>query len=153
LLNSKGFKFIRVPKRTSPFSFFNLIVYNPGLHQPDELEKINCHGKIHSLQWHFPWIFFNWIHLFSAFQWRNPLVWLYKKTLSQTLELTLQTVCYKKHGKLQGNINTIAIKMPQQTNNIHPSSIHFFFHQSKNESVHVKQNRSKQFSKPGNFVL
>ncbi|MCM4149974.1 M56 family peptidase [Arenibacter sp. N53] len=84
IVNGKGFRFIESKADTSPFSFFNLIVYNPAIHQPDELEKIIAHEKIHALQWHSLDILL--IHIFSAFQWANPFVWLYKKSLSQNLE-------------------------------------------------------------------
>ena len=84
IVKSKDFKFIESKADTSPFSFFNLIVYNPAMHQPDELEKIIAHEKIHALQWHSLDILL--IHIFSAFQWANPFVWLYKKSLSQNLE-------------------------------------------------------------------
>lgn len=80
----EGFKLIETKADTSPFSFFNIIVYNPDLHRPDELEKIIAHEKIHVLQWHSLDVIL--MHLFSAFQWANPFVWLYKKTLSQNLE-------------------------------------------------------------------
>ena len=84
IVNNKGFKFIASKADVSPFSFFNLIVYNPALHQPNDLEKIIAHEKIHSVQWHSLDILL--IHLFTAFQWVNPFVWLYKKSLSQNLE-------------------------------------------------------------------
>jgi len=84
IMEVNAFKLIESKADTSPFSFFNLIVYNPALHQPDELEKILAHEKIHALQWHSLDILL--VHLFSAFQWVNPFVWLYKKSVSQNLE-------------------------------------------------------------------
>jgi TonB-dependent SusC/RagA subfamily outer membrane receptor len=84
MVETNGIKVIESKADTSPFSFFNIIVYNPALHQPDELEKIIAHEKIHSLQWHSLDILL--VHLFSVFQWLNPFVWLYKKALSQNLE-------------------------------------------------------------------
>src|SRR5690606_33730963 len=45
-------KFIEVTKRTSPFSFFNTIVYNPSLHHQSELDTILKHETIHVSQKH-----------------------------------------------------------------------------------------------------
>lgn len=84
IIKTNGLTFIETKKDTSPFSFFNVIVYNPEMHSGDELKTIIAHEKIHCLQRHSIDILF--IHLFSAFQWANPFVWLYKKTLSQNLE-------------------------------------------------------------------
>ncbi|WP_169720731.1 M56 family metallopeptidase [Arenibacter certesii] len=79
-----GLTIVETKENTSPFSFFNLIVYNPSMHQPQELKTIIAHEKIHCLQRHSVDILL--IHLLSALQWMNPFVWLYKKTLSLNLE-------------------------------------------------------------------
>lgn len=83
-ISNGRFIYNEVQEDTSPFSFFNTIVYNPGLHSPTELETILAHERMHSLQWHSLDILL--IHLFSAFQWINPFVWWYRTTLSQNLE-------------------------------------------------------------------
>ncbi|MCM4171578.1 M56 family peptidase [Arenibacter sp. TNZ] len=139
IVNSKGFKFIESKADTSPFSFFNLIVYNPALHQPDELEKIIAHEKIHSLQWHSLDILL--IHLFSAFQWVNPLVWLYKKTLSQNLEY-IADQCVTKNMESSKEYQYLLLKNAsadqQYSSIINP----FFTSSIKKRIVMLNKNRS-----------
>ncbi|MDX1364390.1 MAG: M56 family metallopeptidase [Arenibacter latericius] len=84
IIKTDGVTIVETKENTSPFSFFNLIVYNPSLHQPKELETIIAHEKIHCQERHSVDIIL--IHLLSALQWINPFVWLYKKTLSLNLE-------------------------------------------------------------------
>jgi hypothetical protein len=47
-----GFELIEVEEAISPFSFFNKIVYNRNLFQPEELHNIIEHEKIHAKQLH-----------------------------------------------------------------------------------------------------
>lgn len=91
-----SFIYMETREETSPFSFFHIIVYNPGLHNRVELETILEHEKIHSLQWHSLDILL--IHLFAAFQWMNPFVWWYQKTLSQNLEYIADQEVAKNMG-------------------------------------------------------
>lgn len=72
------------PKIESPFSFFNYIVYNSALLQPEELESIICHEKVHSSQKHSIDMIVG--QLFCIAFWFNPFVWMYKKSISQNLE-------------------------------------------------------------------
>src|SRR5690606_4623877 len=47
-----NFVYIETREDTSPFSFFHILVYNPALHSPAELETILAHEKVHALQRH-----------------------------------------------------------------------------------------------------
>ena len=141
VVETNGFTIIESKTDTSPFSFFHIIVYNPALHQSHELEKILVHEKIHSLQWHSLDILLT--HLFCAFQWINPLVWLYKKTLSQNLEYIAD----------QEVINSISSSKEYQylllksaSNSIQYSSIinPFFTSSIKKRIVMLNKNRSNK---------
>lgn len=78
------FLLIDTPKIKSPFSFFNYIVYNSALLQPDELDSIISHEKVHSSQRHSLDMVFS--QLFCAAFWFNPFAWMYRKSISQNLE-------------------------------------------------------------------
>ncbi|MDY8134303.1 M56 family metallopeptidase [Aquimarina sp. 2201CG5-10] len=80
----EGFLFIKTSKDIAPFSFFKYIIFNPGLHQPTELDMIIKHEKVHAKQYHTLDLLI--INLVVIFQWINPLVWIYKKALEQNLE-------------------------------------------------------------------
>ena len=69
---------------TLPFSFFSYIVYNSKAVNPEELNDILKHEKVHSSQKHSADIIIS--QLFSILFWFNPFIWLYKKNISQNLE-------------------------------------------------------------------
>lgn len=69
---------------TLPFSFFSYIVYNSKAVEPEELNDILKHEKVHSSQKHSADIIIG--QLFTILFWFNPFIWLYKKTISQNLE-------------------------------------------------------------------
>ena len=69
---------------TSPFSFFNTIVYNPTMYDETALKAILIHEKIHADQKHS--IDMLLAHFLNIFQWYNPVAWWYKKEMSQNLE-------------------------------------------------------------------
>jgi len=84
-LNKKGtYYFIETTEDISPFSFFNIIIYNKEQFTSTELEQIINHEKAHVLQWHSLDTIL--AHLLVITLWFNPFVWLYKKAVQQNLE-------------------------------------------------------------------
>ena len=79
-----GYTYIVTEHNTSPFSFFNFIVYNPKQFNTDELRHIINHEKIHVKHWHSVDTLL--IQFATIFFWFNPFVWFYKKELQQNLE-------------------------------------------------------------------
>ncbi len=79
-----SFNLIEVTDQVSPFSFFNYIIYNPENFSHKDLEIILNHEKAHGKQLHTIDILLS--QLFLIFQWFNPVVWFYKKTIQQNLE-------------------------------------------------------------------
>jgi len=79
-------KFIRVEtnQKSSPFSFFKYLVYNPSLHTPDELDTILLHEKIHAQGRHSADMLV--MRVFILFQWCNPFIWRYRRYLNDNLE-------------------------------------------------------------------
>lgn len=76
--------FVETCKNTSPFSFFNIIIYNKTQFNTNELQVIINHEKAHAIQWHT--IDTILTHLLAIILWFNPFVWLYKKAVLQNLE-------------------------------------------------------------------
>ena len=82
---TNGFRHVKVfTQRIAPFSFFKHIVYNPQLHQANELDMIITHEQVHARQWHT--LDMLCTHLLLAIQWINPVAWWYRKSLEQNLE-------------------------------------------------------------------
>ena len=68
----------------APFSFFHTVFVNRSNLRPHELDRIVAHEKVHAGQWHTVDCLL--AELFTAFQWYNPLVWPYKRSLKETHE-------------------------------------------------------------------
>jgi hypothetical protein len=84
VINEDGFKLIDSSTIKSPFSFFNYIVYNSEALSSEDLNAIICHEKVHSRQMHSVDIVFAQLACIAF--WFNPMIWLYKKAISQNLE-------------------------------------------------------------------
>jgi len=76
--------FIETSKDISPFSFFNVIIFNNKNFSSEELEQIINHEKAHVMQWHSLDTLL--AHILVILLWFNPFVWLYKKAVQQNLE-------------------------------------------------------------------
>ena len=84
-LNKQGkYYFLETSKDISPFSFFNIIIYNKTQFSTKELELIIEHEKVHAQQWHSIDTLLS--HLLVILLWFNPFVWLFKKAVQQNLE-------------------------------------------------------------------
>ncbi len=99
-----GYAFIETMQATTPFSFFNWIIYNPTHFNADELQLILQHEKVHASQKHSVDVLL--MDLATAVFWCNPLVWLYRKALKQNLEFIADhqtqklTLCEAQYQKL-----------------------------------------------------
>lgn len=82
--NISGLKVIRMKKNISPFSFLNFIFISQEEYEEEELIKIIAHEKIHIQQRHSLDLIL--LELLLAFQWFNPFVWLYKRSIKITHE-------------------------------------------------------------------
>ncbi|MBB4804061.1 hypothetical protein HNP37_004141 [Flavobacterium nitrogenifigens] len=88
------FKFIDINENIAPFSYFEYIVYNSSLYTASELENIIEHEKVHSDQNHTVDVLIS--RLFSIIFWFNPVVWFYKKAITQNLEFIADNEAAKK---------------------------------------------------------
>jgi len=88
-----NYYFVEVDSYTSPFSFFNFIIYNPCQFTQNELDQILAHEKVHVNQNHsFDTLISN---LLIALQWFSPFAWLYKKEVGQNLEFIADELAQK----------------------------------------------------------
>lgn len=123
-VRKNGFRYIETREKIAPFSFFKTIVYNPNLHDKKELQMILEHEKAHAKQWHSADLLL--ITIVRAFQWANPITWLYKKALEANLEFladyeTSQKVSSKKQYQLVLVQASSALPVPALTNNFYHS--------------------------------
>ena len=88
-----NYYYVETESETSPFSFFNYIVYNPAQFTQNELDQILAHEKVHVNQHHsFDTLITN---LLISLQWFNPFAWLYKKEMEQNLEFIADELAQK----------------------------------------------------------
>ena len=84
LIRQERYKLVDSHDVAAPFSFFNYIVYNSNALQPQELESIISHEKVHSRQKHS--VDMLAAQAYCILFWFNPVAWLYRKSISQNLE-------------------------------------------------------------------
>ena len=80
------FTLVRNDAVTSPFSFFGWVVLNPDHHEPDELEQILRHERVHVRAWHSADLI--GAELVSMVFWFNPAAYLFRQLVHQTLEFS-----------------------------------------------------------------
>jgi len=78
------FKFVDINENIAPFSYFEYIVYNSSMYTASELESILEHEKVHSDQNHTIDVLMS--RAFCILFWFNPIIWFYKKAITQNLE-------------------------------------------------------------------
>lgn len=108
-----------------PFSFFNLIFLNKNMDQND-IEKVVAHEQIHIMQLHSLDILLT--ELLFIFQWFNPFVLLYKKSLRETHEFLADHAVisegYDKIGYQQLILSmSFNVRISDLTNNFNASQI------------------------------
>ncbi|GAB3640526.1 M56 family metallopeptidase [Spirosoma arcticum] len=80
------FTLLRNDAVTSPFSFFGWVVLNPDHHEPDELEQILRHERVHVRAWHS--VDMIGAELVSIIFWFNPAAYLFRQMVHQTVEFS-----------------------------------------------------------------
>ena len=131
-----AFLYIQTNTRTSPFSFFNLIVFNPATHPKEELKMVLEHERVHSRQFHtFDILLAN---LAAAFLWFNPLSWSYRKSVEENLEYIADRETIKIIGK-QKEYQYALLRVSQKG---HFSRLLNHFHHSfiRNRIIMLKKN-------------
>src|SRR5690242_8676658 len=81
-VNGSRVKIMQQP--VNPFSFFGNIYLNPSLHEPEEIDAIIIHEKVHVKGWHSADVMAG--ELNNIFYWFNPGAWLMKTAIRENLE-------------------------------------------------------------------
>lgn len=92
--NADDYKIRILSDRVSPFSFWQTIYINPGLHKPEDLQNIIEHEKVHVEEWHTLDIIL--AEICVVFYWFNPGVWLMKKAVRENIEFITDAKILKK---------------------------------------------------------
>ncbi|MBI5325631.1 MAG: TonB family protein [Ignavibacteriae bacterium] len=79
-----GYKIVFTDDKYSPFSFFNIIFLGSSFTYNRETELILAHEKVHIDKHHSYDIILS--EIITVFQWFNPFVWFYKKSLQEIHE-------------------------------------------------------------------
>lgn len=79
-----SYTYVETQAKTSPFSFFKWIAYNPEHYTSVELEQIIAHEKVHASQYHSIDVLMS--QLISIAFWFNPFIWFYNREVKQNLE-------------------------------------------------------------------
>lgn len=75
----QNMKFVFTKENIAPFSFFNLIFMHRESKNGPGINGIIEHEKKHVMEWH--WLDILLVELLVIFQWFNPVVWQYRKSL------------------------------------------------------------------------
>ena len=134
------FKFIDVSENIAPFSYFEYIVYNSSLYTSSELENIIEHEKVHSDQNHTVDVLIS--RFFSIIFWFNPIVWLYKKAITQNLEFIADSEAAKKLQDKKSYQYTL-LKITTHENCVAITN-HFYQSLIKKRIVMLNKNQSKK---------
>ncbi|RZJ54635.1 MAG: M56 family peptidase [Flavobacterium sp.] len=134
------FKFIDVKENIAPFSYFEYIVYNSSLYTASELENIIEHEKVHSDQNHTVDVLI--ARLFSIVFWFNPIMWLYKKAITQNLEFIADSEAAKKLLDKKAYQYTL-LKITTHENCVAITN-HFYQSLIKKRIVMLNKNQSKK---------
>ena len=120
-----GFRYVITDGNYTPFSFFNLIFINSTMTAEDK-EKVIVHERIHVSQLHsFDVLFFE---LLIIFQWFNPIVWLYKKSIKEVHEFLADEGVLKKGVERSSYQElllalTLGVNVTDLTNNFNTTQI------------------------------
>ncbi|MDX1830277.1 MAG: M56 family metallopeptidase [Lutibacter sp.] len=138
-----NFYYAETDKNTSPFSFFNYIVYNPNLFSKKELHQIINHEKAHAIQQH---SLDNIIsNLMTILFWFNPFAWLLKKSIQQNLEFLADN--YAQQLSTNFEIYQLALVKIYSKNYQSTLTNNFYNSLIKKRIIMLHKNKSKNTNK------
>ena len=136
------FKFVDINENIAPFSYFEYIVYNSSMYTPSELESILEHEKVHSDQNHTMDVLI--ARAFSILFWFNPVIWLYKKAITQNLEFIADAAASQKISDKKAYQYTL-LKITTHESCLSITN-HFYQSLIKKRIVMLNKNQSKKRS-------
>lgn len=134
------FKFIDTNENIAPFSYFEYIVYNSSMYTSAELENIIEHEKVHSDQNHTVDVLIS--RAFCMLFWFNPVIWLYKKAITQNLEFIADKEAAKKLSDKKAYQYTL-LKITTHESCVAITN-HFYQSLIKKRIVMLNKNQSKR---------
>ncbi|UCC39341.1 MAG: hypothetical protein JSV96_16330 [Candidatus Aminicenantes bacterium] len=122
----EGIKIVFIDKDTTPFSFFNFFFINKRNFSDQDFKRIIAHESVHAKQYHS--IDMILLELLTIFQWFNPFVWPYKKSLKETHEYLADNAviaqgCSKAKYQLLIFEQHVGVKLFEFANNFNQSQI------------------------------
>jgi hypothetical protein len=136
------FKFIDTTDNIAPFSYFEYIVYNSSMYTASELENIIEHEKVHSDQNHTIDVLIS--RAFCLLFWFNPVIWLYKKAITQNLEFIADKEAAQKISDKKAYQYTL-LKITTHESCVAITN-HFYQSLIKKRIVMLNKNQSKKGS-------
>jgi len=138
-----GVKVVFMKKDLAPFSFFNIIFVNKSNTSDDDFQSIISHEMIHIRQYHSIDLII--MELLSIFQWFNPFVWPYKKSLKETHEYLADNAviaqgCNAAKYQLLIFEQHVGVKLFEFANNFNHSQI-------KRRITMITKRKSKRWAK------
>jgi hypothetical protein len=121
-----GIKIVFIDKNTTPFSFFNFLFINKSNFSDQDFNRIIAHELVHAKQYHS--IDMILLECLTIFQWFNPFVWPYKKSLRETHEYLADNAviaqgCSKAKYQLLIFEQHVGVKLFEFANNFNQSQI------------------------------
>jgi TonB family protein len=84
VIKRDGMRIVFINEEIAPCSFLNYIFINGSMQSDEEVEKIILHEKAHVKNMHFIDLIF--FELTSVFQWFNPVIWLFGRSVRELHE-------------------------------------------------------------------
>jgi hypothetical protein len=134
------FKFVDINENIAPFSYFEYIVYNSSMYTASELESIIEHEKVHSDQNHTIDVLIS--RAFCILFWFNPIIWLYKKAITQNLEFIADAAAAQKISDKKAYQYTL-LKITTHESCLSITN-HFYQSLIKKRIVMLNKNQSKK---------
>jgi len=121
-----GIKVVFIDKNSAPFSFFNFFFVNKSNLSEQDFNRIIAHESVHIKQYHSLDLILT--ELLTIFQWFNPFVWPYKKSLKETHEyLADNAVIARGYSKAKYQLlifeQQVGMKLFEFANNFNHSQI------------------------------
>ena len=143
------FKFVDINENIAPFSYFEYIVYNSSLYTASELESIIEHEKVHSDQNHTIDVLIS--RAFCILFWFNPIIWLYKKAITQNLEFIADAAAAQKISDKKAYQYTL-LKITTHESCLSITN-HFYQSLIKKRIVMLNKNQSKKRNSWKHYVV
>ncbi|QOG00856.1 M56 family metallopeptidase [Flavobacterium sp. MDT1-60] len=143
------FKFVDINENIAPFSYFEYIVYNSSMYTASELESIIEHEKVHSDQNHTIDVLIS--RAFCILFWFNPIIWFYKKAITQNLEFIADKEAAQKISDKKAYQYTL-LKITTHESCLSITN-HFYQSLIKKRIVMLNKNQSKKRNSWKHYVV